>query len=215
MPPTSPRPCGCAWTWGGHRSPDAASGTGAGAGGGSVPPLVPEPSHASRQVPVAHLVIGLHGPPRRSTPAPRPARGRRPPDSSVGYRAPAQVPRGTGPVQEPGHAGGKTAGGPGRRGPAPFRRRPLAGKHLGGGHAALRQFARQRLKVGIELEPQGWLPPSRSWDSARMRSWSSAAASATFIGRLLARETGTAASSPNGRTLARCAGRRYRTAAQQ
>ncbi len=96
-----------------------------------------------------------------STPAGRPPRGRRPrpPPSGTARRPRCRAEQDV--LQEPGHAGGEAQqacqAGKVQR---PCRRQDAAGKHLGGGHAALRQLTRQpqRLQSGQILKRQGGCP---------------------------------------------------------
>ncbi len=174
------------------------------------------PRQAGAEVPVSQPTQDQLGRLEVVHPGGQAAKGPQTTSTSVGYSAPAEVPRGT---RRPAGTGSRRrrspASLPGRQGPAPCRRQDVTGKHLGGGHAALRQLTRQpqRLQsgqmattaapVGTDLETAGWLPQSRPCDSARMRAqvclvrwWSSAAASETCIGRLLAQEPATAAQLP-------------------
>jgi len=134
------------------------------------------------------------------------AKGPQTTSTSVGYSAPAEVPRGT---RRPAGTGSRrrksTAGLPGRQGPAPLPapRRGRQAPRWRPRCSPAAHAATTAAPVGTDLETAGWLPQSRPCDSARIRTqvclvrwWSSTAASETVIGRLLAQEPATAARLP-------------------
>ncbi len=185
------------------------------------------PRQAGAEVPVSQPTQDQLGRLEVVHPGGQAAKGPQTTSTSVGYSAPAEVPRGTrrpagtgsrrrrSPARvprgtrRPAGTGSRrrrsTAGLPGRQGPAPLPapRRGRQAPRWRPRCSPAAHAATTAAPVGTDLETAGWLPQSRPCDSARMhaqvrlvRWWSSAAASETVIGRLLAQEPATAARLP-------------------